>query len=177
MKKIMIMLGAAVMAACVHAASVDWKVNYSGTGAAWAGNGATIMAFNGADYEAIIDLVTVSGSENLATDLAAYSLGSSGFTNNRGAASTAVIRSDNAPNSMFWMIFADGSTEAGSSVLWTAATDVAGNQYTPPATGTALTLNATSFGNSGEIAAVPEPTSGLLLLLGVAGLALRRKQK
>jgi hypothetical protein len=25
--------------------------------------------------------------------------------------------------------------------------------------------------------AVPEPTSGLLLLLGVAGLALRRKQK
>jgi hypothetical protein len=39
-----------------------------------------------------------------------------------------------------------------------------------------------SFSNlastSGEwTAAVPEPTSGLLLLLGVAGLALRRKQK
>lgn len=177
MKKIMIMLGAAVMAACVHAASVDWKVNYSGTGNTWAGNGATVMAFNAADYEAIIDLVTVSGSENLATDLAAYSLGSSGFTSNRGAASTSAISVDNAPNSMFWMIFADGSTEAGSSVLWTAATDVTGNQYTPPATGSALTLNAGSFTNSGEIANVPEPTSGLLLLLGVAGLALRRKQK
>jgi hypothetical protein len=29
---------------------------------------------------------------------------------------------------------------------------------------------------SKDWAAVPEPTSGLLLLLGVAGLALRRKQ-
>ena len=37
---------------------------------------------------------------------------------------------------------------------------------------------ATSFGNAGWYTpgVVPEPTSGLLLLLGVAGLALRRKR-
>ena len=35
---------------------------------------------------------------------------------------------------------------------------------------------ATYTGNSGNWQAVPEPTSGLLLLLGVAGLALKRKR-
>ena len=34
-----------------------------------------------------------------------------------------------------------------------------------------------NFMNGGSWETVPEPTSGLLLLLGVAGLALRRKQK
>lgn len=48
--------------------------------------------------------------------------------------------------------------------------------------GTATTLSGlapTGTGYAGEKqwSAVPEPTSGLLLLLGVAGLALRRKQK
>jgi len=33
-----------------------------------------------------------------------------------------------------------------------------------------------SAGTAGAWTAVPEPTSGLLLLLGVAGLALRRKR-
>ena len=38
--------------------------------------------------------------------------------------------------------------------------------------------NATSFGSAGwyTTEAVPEPTSGLLMLLGMAGLALRRKR-
>jgi len=33
------------------------------------------------------------------------------------------------------------------------------------------------FATKGNFTAVPEPTSGLMLLLGMAGLALRRKQK
>ena len=176
MKKIMIMLGAIALAFGVQAASVSWKVTYAGEGAAWAANGATVMAFDAANYATIVELVTVSGSETLAADLAGYALGSATFSNNRGAASTAAVRTDDAPNSMFWMILADGSTDAGSSVLWTAATDVTASQYTPPSTGTALTLTATTFTNSGTIAAVPEPTSGLLMLVGLAGLALRRRR-
>ena len=38
-------------------------------------------------------------------------------------------------------------------------------------------LNAFAFATQGNFQTVPEPTSGLLMLLGVAGLALRRKQK
>ena len=180
MKKIMIMLSAVVMAVCANAAAVDWTVAYAGKGSTWVNTDVTVLAFNGADYDAIVKLVTVDGSETLAADLAGYALNGTGtkFTSNaKGIAKTATVLTSNAPNSMFWMILADGSTDAGSAVLWTAATDVKGNQYEPPATGTALSLAAGAFTNSGEIADVPEPTSGLLLLLGVAGLALRRKQK
>ena len=175
MKKMMIMLGAIAITAITQAASVDWAVNYAGQGATWAGNGATIMAFAGSDYDTIINLVTVSGSETLAADLSSYSLGSTTFKNNRTAA-TGSASSVDAPDTMFWMILADGSTDAGSSVLWTAATDVKANQYTPPASGTQFALTAANFANSGTIAAVPEPTSGLLMLVGLAGLALRRRR-
>ena len=41
---------------------------------------------------------------------------------------------------------------------------------------TALTGKILPFSGNFQAAAVPEPTSGLLLLLGMAGLALRRKQ-
>lgn len=175
MRKMMIMLGAIALAAVTQAASVDWKVTYAGQGATWAANGATVMAFAGSDYDAIVKLVTVTGSETLAADLAGYSLTSGTFSNNRGSAYISTSTTD-APNSMFWMIFADGSTEAGKSVLWTAATDVSANLYEPPASGTQLGLTATSFANSGTIASVPEPTSGLLMLVGLAGLALRRRR-
>ena len=74
------------------------------------------------------------------------------------------------------MMFTDGSYDADKAVTWTAATDVSGSFYEPPASGTAFTLNAASFANSGTIADVPEPTSGLLMLIGMAGLALRRKR-
>jgi len=35
---------------------------------------------------------------------------------------------------------------------------------------------ATSYSSAGWYTAVPEPTSGLLLLIGMAGLALRRRR-
>jgi hypothetical protein len=39
-----------------------------------------------------------------------------------------------------------------------------------------MTFGTQTSNTWNEMAAVPEPTSGLLLLLGVAGLALRRKR-
>lgn len=40
----------------------------------------------------------------------------------------------------------------------------------------ATTTPSLNFASSGEWSAVPEPTSALLMLLGVAGLALRRRR-
>lgn len=86
--------------------------------------------------------------------------------------------------------FADG----GISAVISSDDLVAGNTYsfyytiTDASSGRTFTsgiksskANATStqtlgFGSGGEWSAVPEPTSALLMLLGVAGLALRRRR-
>ena len=171
------MFAAAVaLAFAGQAATVDWKVTYADKGAVWEANGATVMAFAGSDYADIVKLVTKTGSDTLKADLQTKALGSSTFRNARGTATTAAVVAENAPASMFWMIFSEGSWEAGKAVTWTAATDVSGSYCAPPATGTSFALTATNFANSGTIASVPEPTSGILLLVGMAGLALRRKR-
>ena len=179
MKKLMIMLGAIAIAAVTQAASVDWQVSYAGQGSAWKDSDVVVLAFSGSDYASIISEKVVDGNKTFEVKLdAATALNGAGtkFTTNlKGTAKTAIVQSENAPDSMFWVILTDGSTEAGSAAIWTAVTDVKGSQYTPPATGTTIPLNAASFTNSGVVA-VPEPTSGLLMLVGLAGLALRRRR-
>ena len=50
------------------------------------------------------------------------------------------------------------------------------NQESSSGTFNANAATMLSSGTSANFAAVPEPTSGLLMLLGVAGLALRRRR-
>ena len=59
------------------------------------------------------------------------------------------------------------------------STDAAGNTYqseTVSSMAWAVGTGSISFEGNGTWTAVPEPTSGLLMLLGMAGLALRRKR-
>ena len=59
------------------------------------------------------------------------------------------------------------------------AADTAGNTYkseTVFAKALGVGANSISFEGNGTWTAAPEPTSGLLLLLGMAGLALKRKR-
>ena len=181
MKKL-IMFAAAVALACAgQAASVDWKLNVAGQGATWSGNGAYVMAFNGSDYAAVIKLLTVDGSDNMATDLGAYALTGNSKTqfdvsNNRGTAITKNSLSAGVTgDTMFFVVFTDGSMDAGKAISWTAASDISAYDYDAgnPSPGT---FAITAVANSGTIAGVPEPTSGLLMLVGLAGLALRRRR-
>ena len=174
------MLGAIAIAAVTQAAAVDWTVNYSGKGSAWVGSsGVVVLAFAGSDYSSVITEKVVEGVTSYEVNLGAASAlngdGTKFTTNFKQAAKTATIQTADAPNSMFWVILSGGSTEAGSEAIWTAVTDVTGSQYTPPAQGSVLGLTSASFTNSGVVA-VPEPTSGLLMLVGLAGLALRRRR-
>ena len=181
MKKLMILVAAVVLACAGQAASVDWKMNISGKGDAWSGANAYVMAFNGTDYDAVINLLTVTGSENMATALGAYALKNGGAIqfdvfSNRGFAITKNAASEGVSgDTMFWVVFTEGKMDAKSAIQWTTATDISAYDYEAgsPSPGT---LTFTTAANSGTIASVPEPTSAMLLVLGMAGLALRRKR-
>ena len=183
MKKLVFMLAAAIAVVGAKAASVDWTMTVASKGAEWSGNGAYVMAFNGSDYDAVINLLTVTGSDNMATDIGAYALSGNSTTqfavsNNRESAKVNTgLSSGVTGDTMFFVVFTDGSMDSGKAITWTATTNIADYDYEAgsPSPGS-LVLNAASFANSGTIASVPEPTSGILLLIGMAGLALRRKR-
>ena len=184
MKKLMFMLAAVAFAVGVQAAQVSWSMTVANKGVDWSGAGAYVMAFNGSDYSDVIKLLTVDGSDNMATDLGAYALsGASGtqfnVSNSRGSAKVSSGDSTGVTgDKMFFVVFTEGSMDANKAITWTDAINVSTYTYEAgsPQPGI-LGLNAASFTNSGTIANVPEPTSGLLLLVGMAGLALRHKQK
>ena len=82
-------------------------------------------------------------------------------------------------------MFSDDSLASGTAYKFYFVIEDGGKQFTSAAkeaTGADVGATSIAFANqssatqaSGNWAAVPEPTSGLLMLLGVAGLALRRR--
>lgn len=171
MKKLIIIAALAVVGVCAQAASVSWKVN---TGATY--KSMTYMAFKGNDASLITSILDQGAAlDNYVQQVTAKAF-SSGTLNARGAMSAATTTTGmTAEDSIFVVLFADSTLAAESSYYVINPVSVASGLYEPPATGT--TLNLTSVGSSGTIGtAVPEPTSGLMLLLGMAGLALKRKK-
>ena len=76
-----------------------------------------------------------------------------------------------------WLGTVDTDLDAPYTFTLTATDPTSGATYS--ATGSGSSDNfGTGFGgiDAGTWSAVPEPTSGLLMLLGVAGLALKRKR-
>ena len=71
-----------------------------------------------------------------------------------------------------YSIVITGTIKDGKGATWDLTSDAIVGTWNVPSLGD---LNLTTAGPAGWTAA-PEPTSGLLLLLGVAGLALKRKR-
>ena len=170
MKKLMFMFAALAVACGVQAASVSWQVS-----GASAYKGETVYAITGLTSAQVIAYF----SSTTASDWSKGIDGNSGVTiSNRGAATGG---SDGAGSTMVFAIVKTGIAE-GNDWLVTGDISTSGYTYTPPATapGT-LAVAASAFTNTGKFTAessgIPEPTSGLLLLVGAGMLALRRKQK
>lgn len=172
MKKLMFILAAVVMATAANAAYVDWKF-----GKDTSYNGYTVYAFDAANQ------ATVLGA------LAAYDAAAQKTINGLILASAEVKKGNaNAQGtdvgSATSLLLVGVNGAFGDGVAFQYGTlDISADVYTPPTPPPTEPATLAAFSNSGTVTpagpgpGVPEPTSGLLLLMGGAMLALRRKQK
>ena len=197
MKKLMMALGIVALAATVQAANFRWYngspispvtdntgTMTSGTVYLFAGNGqadlltgyvaAIAASTSAADY--LTGATGYAGSATLTdggkfgtTTVASASISS-------GRAVWTETTSDTSRN--YYQVLVDGDNIYISDTI---AVDVktTGNSnisFANNESRTALKQAADGYAGGGWYAAVPEPTSGLLMLLGMAGLALRRRR-
>ena len=180
MKKLMMTLAVVATAAAVQAASFDWKT--SATGKIYEAGTTTLLA-SGTAY--IFD-VAATTQQSVLDAFASGKTWTTGNLNSK-AVEAGAIKATNAEafnygtsgnDYYFYVALVDGDNIFISDTVKGTASDV-GYQGVSLNLKTASQLAASTsatFTAGGWYSAVPEPTSGLLLLLGMAGLALRRKQ-
>ena len=180
MKKIMFtLIAACAICTVARATAVDWQ--FTTKSASTAADGGTIYLILGTagSYDTVAD-VKAAAVDSAAANLSGSKIvtGPQTWDGGSGAVGTTA---------QFSYVLVD----SGETGYYVAATGLTGTYYdptdtlTPPPAGMAKTVSTaitasslTSFsGGSGGGGDVPEPTSGLLLLVGGAMLALRRKQK
>ena len=197
MKKLMIAAAIVCAAAVSQAATIKWGGDVAQSdGATPVGTGSVAYLIRGTTTaEAAISLITVDGADWSAwtTDTGAkivgsHTLGADEAVTNWRFEGTYEI-SGAADAAYYSVVVVDG--QAGAAGL-TGSYNYAGqNTLADPTSGATVDLtvgdgwvsgSAPWVGNGGfnavsfTGASVPEPTSGILLLLGVAGLALRRRR-
>ena len=180
MKKLMTLAACTLLAAATHAAAVGWSLagatNYKGDAYQF-----FVTGKNGADSIATITALLDAGS-----DTSSYAFGS-GAISNTGLANVPATTAgqptlDAGTYTGFFVIF-DSASPAAGSAKYAVVSGATGLTQSPSATAATVTFAAGSAAsilnnasNWQSYGAVPEPTSGLLMLLGVAGLALRRRR-
>ena len=191
MKKLMIACVAVAVAAVAQAASINWSITnvYSpadstakvavNSMSGWlfvtanSTDVTTIKTTTLAAVQAVLDSGDLTGLSSLAAAHAANTAAAGAITGATGLPTTfssgsltafaVVVDSTDLATANNYFIVSDGTTK---SATFTSAT---GTKMLGWGDQTSYTQGA------GKWSAVPEPTSGLLLLLGMAGLALKRK--
>lgn len=177
MKKVLTIVAAIMSIGIVNAASVTWTLSgvqaSDGSGNA---NGYLAMVFDAAtSQDAVISAI-------LAKDIAALDTLANSWTQTTTSTSAGFMRS--AGNGSYsagdsfstYLVIFDASSVADAENYFITQT----KSGTIAANGANATLafgtyaNQVAAGSSWQ--AVPEPTSGLLMLVGLAGLALRRRR-
>ena len=189
MKKLMVMLGAIACAIGVQAATVSWAL----TGVNNGGSGV-----NGYAYVFSNKVGSFTTPDALKTELAKYKtasamqafLDANSLTALNSAVSGGAVDVSGVDLSSSGLPAAQSGTRI-FAVVFDSATITDDSKYFVTATSSGVKTPAASTTNNAKFtiadqasatadssawAAVPEPTSGLLLLLGMAGLALKRKR-
>lgn len=173
MKKLMTAVAVALSAIALNAASVDWSFSEMAmtSSSPYSLDGYTAYLFTantweGAKISAALFNSAVASSGLTFTDLgngmvSKWETGLKTWTDNAAASGN------------YYIVLSDGKKYVASSAL--EATAYASEQESHIAASWGIMTNQTPLAKS-DFKAVPEPTSGLLLLLGMAGLALKRKR-
>lgn len=183
MKKIMFAIAAIMFAVCAQAGAVKWAAtNVYGTDGATKSTGIGYLFAIAGDVT--VDSVTAAlagDAASAATYVSANSVSSWTPTVAGNYTPTAGVTYDTGSYNFFAVIF-DSTDVAGSSNYYMTTTknaSVPGSGTVSVAFGnqSSATFGKQAWSSTGWSNPIPEPTSGMLLLLGGALLALRRKQK
>ena len=181
MKKLMIAAAVALVGLSTFAAKANWTIDYSYQPGSTDYNEGWMSYFIDAG-DCARDTFIASLSDNTYTDLiATYGGAASDVTDSEGYADGSAIRTDYGnPEDVTGYFVLFNSDDAATATLayvsetMTEATGTTSGQSANFGFGdVTATQNAANWT---AVGAIPEPTSGLLLLLGVAGLALRRRR-
>ena len=169
MKKLMtlaVALGAAIAA---NAATVDWQISGS------------VDTVNYKIY--LVGAISESwtSAADLAADASAYGANTSGTIAKGGRVyaagpySASIDSISKTSADVYFVIVSDSSASGYYYVKYDLSGSVYEGAESSPNT---FTISADDLlsGTAGTFGAVPEPTSAMLVLLGVAGLALKRKR-
>jgi len=178
MKKLILAAAIVCAAAISQAASVGWSLaglnNY-------AGDAYNFFIIGQNEVTSVAQITALIDAGNSVSSYAFYqgSVGNNGAAN-VGAASSGLSVPNSADYTAFFIVFDDAdATKAGNYLAITKDQASGLSKSVNETAGTvafAAGNQATYANNAANWTAVPEPTSGLLMLLGMAGLALRRKR-
>ena len=187
MKKLIIASIAAAIGLAVNAATVDWQVWVTGgTKVANAYDGYTAYLVSATAWDNLTSVTADTFTSDIVLDSATFNGGSGKSTytyKTLNKSDVAGLRgvsintlSEGGSFDVYYVIL---NTNKDPSEYYTIADTLTGRAETGDAATTAnmsIAQSTLSAGTWTSTASVPEPTSGLLMLLGMAGLALRRKR-
>ena len=177
MKKLVVMLGVVCVALLSQAASIDWALSATKSNKNYGADGTTVFGKTTGDMAYLL-LASDAAALKSASEVSGKALGSQNTFNNNGGFSSFTV---------------DAGTKLTENTSYDFATVlVQGDKFLVTSTMNATTSDAdtvrevtfsyadvqastSGWGTGGGD--IPEPTSGLLLLVGAGMLALRRKQK
>ena len=174
MKKLIIAAALACAAAFAQAATVNWGIsNVKADGGGSPTAGWAVMAFYtelGAGSGAIESAIAAGTAGSLAFEETTLTVQLSKGKVTAHDATVAGITDTSKNYDFYFVVFNNSNPSAANKYVMQSALDLAYSSLD------GKYIAASNFTGAAWAETIPEPTTGLLVLLGVAGLALRRRR-
>lgn len=182
MKKLIIIAALALGASCSHASMVYWQMIDAAANTYFSSaqdlNGMTAYLVASGDWDSD-DVAASLGKAQASSASSTWSMKTYDTSSNKAQFNTGVLKAQGLSltegTGDFYIILADDSKYWASDKLTDVSILADGDISTSYKSAKVQLANATAL-TSSSFTAIPEPTSGLLMLLGMAGIALRRKR-